>query len=381
MAPSSLWMHFVFLCIFQEISGRREAPVSLRRLSDEEFTVTLGEPPIVPSQDRAFDVAARSPQIARIATGQGLWEDCSSITDLEKDVHKHLIQARASANIADADIPITRTVQAVSWYHATLLDTVPRIGNSSCDSYHSWDFPPPQGVQFTTCCYMSGNYNCMWDKTKEIGGNDSISFGVEISAWSSGGFENNDYYNGQTIVDLWLNSVPHRNVLLNVGSWSVYTWTGIGMAVKGQHANVWFIANMKDPNGECPKEDNSGDDERDHENDESVVDDDEGDGNDASLPQIGPCYAVVDELRLIHENPVAVIQEIPSSGSCRRIFSSICSIQTDNVSLCQAFTYDVAQQTCYLMPSASELEATAHWTSGYTTSCDPPPTYVPPGTA
>lgn len=244
----------------------------------------------------------RSPQTASIVTGGGesIWGDCGSITDLEKDVLLHLNKARIDHQQSLIPLPISRTPQAVAWYHATGLNSEVRTtGGSDCQNLHSWDFPPPDGVYFETCCYAAQRYECMWDKGKEIGGDNSIPFLVEISAWTSAGFENNANYDGERIVQLWLNSPAHRNVLLNVDVWASFPWSGVGVAVKGNYANVWFIQKL-DPNGGCatetdPNDGNNGSETGDTVEDtegDTVVDEneetDQSDGETEETPsQIG----------------------------------------------------------------------------------------------
>lgn len=104
---------------------------------------------------------------------------------------------------------------------------------------HSWS----NKGSWSVCCYTSDHANakCMWDKPKELT-NFKVT-GYEISAMSSS--------SETDVVDMWMGSPGHHDVMLNAGVWSnVFKSIGIGTtgdAESGYYTHVWFAVES-----ECP---------------------------------------------------------------------------------------------------------------------------------
>lgn len=125
-------------------------------------------------------------------------------------------------------IPTSAGLGRVARFHVEDLEAnQPAAG---CN-LHSWSFADPR---WTGCCYTPDHAQaqCMWDKPREISSYSSA--GYEISAGGGGGIT------PAQAISLWNGSPGHRDVILNAGTWANRTWRGIGCAIEGGHANVWF---------------------------------------------------------------------------------------------------------------------------------------------
>lgn len=126
------------------------------------------------------------------------------------------------------EIPISPSLTYVAKYHVYDLEkNNPDTG--SCN-LHSWS----NKGDWTPCCYTSNHARarCMWDKPKEL--TSYKGNGYEIAAMSTGGIT------AQEALELWQESSPHHNVILNRGIWADQKFKAMGAAVSNYYAVVWF---------------------------------------------------------------------------------------------------------------------------------------------
>jgi len=132
-------------------------------------------------------------------------------------------------------IPRSSSMCAVST--AKVHDSVDHAPHTPAEcNLHSWS---DQG-SWTPCCYTSDHAQaaCMWNKPREL--TDYPGNGYEVA------------YAGQNSVEAaiagWMNSPPHREVLLGEGMWSNQAWQAVGGDMHGGHAVLWF-GHDSDPAG------------------------------------------------------------------------------------------------------------------------------------
>ena len=120
-------------------------------------------------------------------------------------------------------------LDAVAAAHVRDLELHPPTG--SC-SLHSWS---ADGA-WTPCCYRGDrdSARCMWRKPQELSGGAYLADGFEIAAWTSGTMTPDE------AIDIWRDSRPHLDVLLNQGRWATRPWAAMGAAIQGHHAVAWF---------------------------------------------------------------------------------------------------------------------------------------------
>ena len=125
-------------------------------------------------------------------------------------------------------VPVSRWVASTAQWHAWDL-----VANNpmtpSCNA-HSWSGARPS--QWTAVCYGGGGSAAqMWNKPRQVSGN----------AYTGNGYEN--AAGADTAADalwMWQQSAPHLDVILNRGIWASKTWRGMGVAMYGGYALLWF---------------------------------------------------------------------------------------------------------------------------------------------
>lgn len=125
-------------------------------------------------------------------------------------------------------IPVSASLNMVAQAHVKdLVENKPDQGNCNM---HSWS----DKGSWKACCYTDDapNPGCMWDKPREI--TSYKGNGYEIAASASKDI------NIALAIDLWKNSPPHKDVILNKNEFSNYTWNAIGAAIYMNYAVVWF---------------------------------------------------------------------------------------------------------------------------------------------
>lgn len=161
-----------------------------------------------------------------------------TLTEAEQRIYDNIMTERAA--VGQPSIPLSPSLMKVARAHAT--DSANHYASlpDTCN-LHSWS---DQG-DWEACCYTSNHANaaCMWSKPKEVSNFDAQ--GYEISAWGTPTLQN--------AVAGWMNSPPHKAVLLNEGDmWSRAPFLSIGIGLDGneeagQFAHVWFAWKS-----ECP---------------------------------------------------------------------------------------------------------------------------------
>lgn len=161
--------------------------------------------------------------------GQPSCDDIQLSAD-ESTLYEELMQARKHEGLPH--IPLSASLTLVAQVHADDADANPDLFNASCN-LHSWN----TSSDWSGCCYTSDHAEkeCMWDKPYEI--SNFPSAGYEIAYRGQG--------TPEQIVDAWLGSEGHRDVLLNRAGWADFPFESIGVGIseerEGQRfAFVWF---------------------------------------------------------------------------------------------------------------------------------------------
>jgi len=123
-------------------------------------------------------------------------------------------------------IPLSFSLTTVAQMHASDLQKNANSFASDCNN-HSWS---GDGA-WNECCYVGDHSNaeCMWEKPREL--TDYPDNGFEIVSW---GFQDTE-----GALDLWIESEPHNDVLLNRSFWDD-DWNAIGVGIDGNFATAWF---------------------------------------------------------------------------------------------------------------------------------------------
>lgn len=161
--------------------------------------------------------------------GQPSCEDIE-LSDDEAALYDALMQARTNEGLSR--IPLSASLTLVAQVHADDAHAHPDLFSESCN-LHSWN----TSSDWSGCCYTGDHAQaqCMWDKPKEIA--NFPGAGYEIAFRGHG--------TPEQMVDAWLNSEGHRNVLLNNGSWASFPFESIGVGISNaengsRFAFVWF---------------------------------------------------------------------------------------------------------------------------------------------
>jgi hypothetical protein len=124
-------------------------------------------------------------------------------------------------------IEISPALMTVAEAHvADLIDNDPVGGQCN---FHSWS----DRGSWSGCCYTDDHAaaQCMWDKPRELSSYPGNGYEIAVGGGSDLTIE-------RTIAS-WDGSTPHRNVLLNEGTWQ-RPWGAFGTAMRGRWAVAWF---------------------------------------------------------------------------------------------------------------------------------------------
>lgn len=139
-----------------------------------------------------------------------------------------------------ARIPVSFSLSSVGQWHVWDLHTNNPVGGSC--NLHSWSNARP--ALWQPMCYTADHAQAvqMWEKPRQITNNAYNSDGYENAASSSGTMT------AALALQLWRNSQPHNDVILNRSIWTQLTWRAIGVGVSQHHAVLWF-GTLSDPLG------------------------------------------------------------------------------------------------------------------------------------
>jgi hypothetical protein len=133
-------------------------------------------------------------------------------------------------------IPASPSLCTVATAHVhDLNDNSPHTQPGGCN-LHSWSDQGP----WSACCYTPDHAQaqCMWDKPSEL--TIYPGYGYENGAQGAG--------TPAQALELWQSSIPHNEVILNLGIWANYPWQALGADVYQGYAVLWFGAEP-DPAG------------------------------------------------------------------------------------------------------------------------------------
>lgn len=125
-------------------------------------------------------------------------------------------------------IPLSPSLSYVARLHVNDL-YYHRPDTAHCN-LHSWS---DKGI-WAECCYGRDIFNntCMTSKPREL--TTYKGKGYEIAFW-----ENLDAV-PEIVLDLWMNELASRNLILNVGAWGEMNWKALGVGIQSGYAVAWF---------------------------------------------------------------------------------------------------------------------------------------------
>jgi hypothetical protein len=122
--------------------------------------------------------------------------------------------------------------------HVSDLALHPETDSGACIP-HSWS--RFGGSLWTGCCYTidAAQADCMWSKPRQL------SAGLGMINYTGNGYEIAlRGFEGMTpaqVLEAFVNSAPHRDVLLSTGGWGFLdAHPAMGAAIKGKYGVVWF---------------------------------------------------------------------------------------------------------------------------------------------
>lgn len=124
-------------------------------------------------------------------------------------------------------LTLNEGLQKVARAHVQDLNQFPPV--APCN-LHSWS---PNG-NWSACCYTSDHKQAakMWAKPREIAGMEENGF--EIAYFHS------RLATPADALESWKKSAAHYPLISSQGAWSDNQWIGVGVAIAGQYAVVWF---------------------------------------------------------------------------------------------------------------------------------------------
>lgn len=141
--------------------------------------------------------------------------------------------------------PYSRTMGITAAAHVSDLARHPEIDSGACIP-HSWS--SYGGLLWTGCCYTidAAQADCMWSKPRQL------SAGLGLQHYTGNGYEIAlrafEGVTPQQVIEAFVNSPPHRAVMLSSGGWQFLdTNPTMGAAILGKYAVVWF-GDATDPN-------------------------------------------------------------------------------------------------------------------------------------
>lgn len=146
-------------------------------------------------------------------------------TDIEIELYNEVMKYRKSYNLPE--IPLSKNLTFVAKTHVRDLAENNPV-NERCN-LHSWS----DKGNWQACCYTSDHANakCLWNKPSELTTYNHP--GYEIAASFS------IKYTAKQILEIWKNSVPHNEVIINKGVWD-FQWNAIGIGIYENYAVIWF---------------------------------------------------------------------------------------------------------------------------------------------
>lgn len=127
-----------------------------------------------------------------------------------------------------AVIPISKSLSYVAKVHT--LDLHGNHPDTSFCSLSSWS---DKGI-WMPCCHSRHTPDplCILNKPKEL--TNYTGEGHELSYWDNKGAT------PDSIVSFFLNLPQSRELMLNTGKWSYFSWKAVGVAIYKNYASIWF---------------------------------------------------------------------------------------------------------------------------------------------
>lgn len=125
-------------------------------------------------------------------------------------------------------IPLSKSLNFVAKTHAKDLQNN-QPNNGRCNM-HSWS----KKGNWKACCYTDDHKkaSCMWEKPSEL--TSYKSEGYEIAYFGT------NQIAPEEVLETWIKSKGHHQVIINQGIWKKTEWNAIGIAIYENYAVVWF---------------------------------------------------------------------------------------------------------------------------------------------
>lgn len=156
--------------------------------------------------------------------------DDLELSEEEQLLYRLLMEERLRNNLRE--IPLSPSLTEVAQTHADEAADHPDTFDGDCN-LHSWN----TSQYWAGCCYTPDHEyaECMWDKPYEITGFRADGFEIAYLGNEA----------PETMLQRWLDSPGHRDVILNRGEWSDSPWRSIGVGISQEvegkrFAYVWF---------------------------------------------------------------------------------------------------------------------------------------------
>jgi uncharacterized protein YkwD len=151
------------------------------------------------------------------------------------ELYNEIMRSRASRGLPK--IPLCGHLNTVAAMHVADMQAHLKAMGPRCN-LHSWS--SKSDGRWTPCCFTGqpgrpAESACMWNKPRELSGYKGNGF--EISHVMNGGPAS-----PKSAVQGpfgWMNSPPHRDVMLNAGPWRD-RWGAVGVGISQNYAVAWF---------------------------------------------------------------------------------------------------------------------------------------------
>lgn len=165
------------------------------------------------------------------ADGSNIACDDIELSADEEALYRDIMNERSRHKLPQ--IPLSPALTYVAQTHADDIAKSSAIIADECN-LHSWN----SSRYWSGCCYTTDHAEaaCMWDKPFELAGFRTPGYEIAYK-----GLNNPD-----GMLDAWLNSPGHADVILNRNGWRDRAWYAIGIGISDndatgeRYAYVWF---------------------------------------------------------------------------------------------------------------------------------------------
>jgi hypothetical protein len=154
-----------------------------------------------------------------------------TLSEAEMEVFRVINDYRMSLGLPR--IPLSLSLTFVAQNHA--FDLAENNPVTDRCNLHSWS---SEG-SWKGCCYTDDHKQakCMWEKPSEL--TNYTGNGYEIAFWTTKVFGDQKEI-AVDALEVWKNSQPHHEVIINRGIWKQVSWMAMGVGIYKGYVLVWF---------------------------------------------------------------------------------------------------------------------------------------------